>query len=857
MTPNDNSTCYQVTHFQLYTNQTHANMNPTMNWSPEQSAIFHWYAHGTGNLVIEAMAGTGKTSTQVEAFSYVHPDVNRILYCVFNKRNQREASEKISDPRVDVITLHALGFRFIKKLWPSAKPDDQVEIDRVARYIPAQDKELIGLTCKLVGLAKNSFVDSSTDDLCGLCETYDLDFATTERKMSAVQAVLRVLVDSKVKDPAGRISFNDMVWLPVALNLVRPTYDLVTVDEAQDMNLLQLLMARGACKPTGRVVIVGDSRQAIYGFRGAVQDGMGMMKESLQAETLSLTTTYRCPKLVVAEAAKLVPAYKAAPEAPEGSVQSIGSAQAAQVGDAILSRLNAPLMPLALSFLRKGISARIEGRDIGRQLIGMIKSLKAVSIEDLLEKLSKWEAKQITRLQDSRNAEKKIETVRDTSETLQAICADCDTVADAEQKLAGLFQDTDEKSRPAIVLSSVHKAKGLEWPRVFLLQETFRASRGGEEANILYVALTRAMRELFLVSAGNGSVTNGNGTLASSALADSSAASAKMPAPSDENRSADEETVVAPLKKSSPPPRKQQSAKAGVSNLDTTDIPTGQVRRRIGDVFSFAATEYVVTNVNSCRASAVCLDRAVKKGEETEMAPKEISVSTCCDKQDVLRRIDNFQSGKPSPKGTKHNNNPGNEENNSMSKEDKTIEILISKAIAAGKDDNKITAMALANYPNVPAAEVIKLIAKGRKSAGKSPTAPPTRKAAPPGRKADPSKTPQIKGSRAGSAEYIRGLAAKGIEKDKAIEMLLKKYPCLTGLTSIIESRWNTAIKLASKVAEETSSKAAAPVKKTASKSAAPVKAPPVRKPKAANTEATTESTESDTPAQGEEVPQE
>jgi ATP-dependent exoDNAse (exonuclease V) beta subunit len=249
------------------------------------------------------------------------------------------------------------------------------------------------------------------------------------------------------------------------------------------------------------VIVVGDDRQAIYGFRGAVQDGMGMMRVTLRASTLGLTTTYRCPKAVVRIAAEIVPDYKAADSAPEGEVGTVAEIEKhVQIGDAILSRLNAPLMPLALSLLRKNIPARIEGRDIGRQLIGMVRTMKAKSVPHFIERVEGWLAKQIERLQKSKGADKKIEQSRDISETLKALAMDCKSVAEIEQRITNLFQDSDSNSKPAVVLSSVHKAKGLEWPRVFLLSETFRQKSGtGEEANIYYVAVTRAQKALYFV----------------------------------------------------------------------------------------------------------------------------------------------------------------------------------------------------------------------------------------------------------------------------------------------------------------------------------------------------------------------
>lgn len=92
--------------------------------------------------------------------------------------------------------------------------------------------------------------------------------------------------------------------------------------------------------------------------------------------------------------------------------------------------------------------------------------------------------------------------------------------------------------------------------------------------------------------------------------------------------------------------------------LDQTDIPPGQIRRRIGDVFNYAKREYVVEFVSASRAVARCLAKSkapiIKKlkgidsentlDEAHETIPNMISISTCCDRQDVIRRIENYQS---------------------------------------------------------------------------------------------------------------------------------------------------------------------------------------------------------------------
>ena len=276
-------------------------------------------------------------------------------------------------------------------------------------------------------------------------------------------------------------------------------------------------MAKGSVRKGGRVCVVGDDRQAIYGFRGAAQDGMGMMQRELRAIAYGLTTTYRCPKLVVLEAKGLVPDYNAAPSAPEGEIlnsDQFAMMDMVKVGDAILSRANAPLMSTCLQLLKKGISARIEGRDIGRQLVGMVRKLKARSVPDFLKRLSRWEDKQLGRLKSMKDSEAKVAVIRDQRETLEAVAEGCASVAEIESRINSLFQDSDDNQKPAVVLSSVHKAKGLEWDRVFLLSWTFgkrkpkTAAEAQEEANIKYVAITRTKHALVHVQEGGKAPAN-------------------------------------------------------------------------------------------------------------------------------------------------------------------------------------------------------------------------------------------------------------------------------------------------------------------------------------------------------------
>jgi DNA helicase-2/ATP-dependent DNA helicase PcrA len=491
-------------------------VDQSVNWSDEQMAIFKWFNTGKGNLVVQARAGTGKTTTIKQAFA-VAPEAD-MLYAVFNKKNQKEATAKITDVRVDVKTLHGLGFSFIKSVWRDAQPDDKVEYDRIIATAGDVSDDVSGAIEKLVGFAKNLYASPTLGQLEDICRERDIFTDSEDEEAGGWKAeklarvAIQVMERAKVKDSANRISFNDMVWLPVAMGWARPRYDLVVIDEAQDMNVPQLMMAVKACRKGGRVCVVGDDRQAIYGFRGAAQDGMALMKSKLSASTLGLTVTYRCPKLIVAEAVKLVPDYRAADAAPEGEITDTDQVQMLEqvkVGDAILSRANAPLMSACLQILKKGIPARIEGRDIGRQLVGMVRKLKARSVPDFLARLQRWEDKQLGRLKGLKEVEAKRAAIRDQRETLIAVAEGCANVSEIEQRILSLFQNSDDEGqRPAVVLSSVHKAKGLEFDRVFILNWTFNKRKpktpedAQEERNIFYVAITRAKRQLLRVAEG-------------------------------------------------------------------------------------------------------------------------------------------------------------------------------------------------------------------------------------------------------------------------------------------------------------------------------------------------------------------
>lgn len=489
-----------------------AKASPARSWSPQQSAIFDWFRSGAGNLIVRARAGTGKTTTILEGVQRA-PE-RKILLAAFNKSIATELQAKLGQGGAEAKTLHGVGFRFVAKAWQGVQIDGNRAWKIAAQLVGEQeDEEIIGAVAKLATLSQEVLpFDPTRDQMVRLAEAFDLtldadfeDKGWTDERIASLALVLR---DRKAQQD-GTIDFADMLWLPLRHGWAKGWWDMVCVDEAQDMNAAQLELAMRCVRRGGRICVIGDDRQAIYQFRGADSGGLERMRASLKAGELGLTTTYRCPRTIVAEAAKIVPDYAAAPGAPDGVIDSLDESklvEVAQPGDFVLSRTNADLARVCLGLLRAGVRARIQGRDIGIGLQKIIAKLAVgcPDVETLIERLVAWRDREMARAE---RAEKqaKAALVEDQGNTLIEICSDLDTIAEVAPRIDRLFAPT---GGPAVVCSTVHRAKGLEAPRVFILGWTLyfgkpRTSRGDfpiEESNLEYVAITRAQQRLTWVT---------------------------------------------------------------------------------------------------------------------------------------------------------------------------------------------------------------------------------------------------------------------------------------------------------------------------------------------------------------------
>jgi DNA helicase II / ATP-dependent DNA helicase PcrA len=464
-------------------------------WSIYQLEVFKNIASGVGHTAVQAVAGSGKTTTIVEGLKHV-PAGCSTTFMAFNTKIADELKKR-APYGVDVRSLHSYGNQAVVRRF-GRLPVNKYRVDDMARLLSPEINKNIDLRRDLSDCVSKckGMLASTDDEIDAIIDQFGYDSATNGDRASFIATVQQLLHQCTGTED-GCIDYDDQIWLPLVLDLKQRQFDRVFVDETQDLNAAQIALVLRAVKPGGRIMAVGDPRQAIYAFRGADARAFENVVGRLNATVLPLSVCYRCCKAVVREAQLVVPEIQAAPDAEEGEVRSVEYAEmrkAVQPGDFVLSRTNAPLVSLCMALLAEGRPAIIQGRDVGAQLAGLVRKSKAADVEALRDYIEAWMQKECARL-IKKNRDTQM--VEDKAACILAISEGAASVADVLARIEALFVNTNDASR--IVLSSTHKAKGLERDRVWLLGNTYRRRPGVEEDNLWYVAVTRARKLLVIV----------------------------------------------------------------------------------------------------------------------------------------------------------------------------------------------------------------------------------------------------------------------------------------------------------------------------------------------------------------------
>lgn len=471
------------------------------------------------SLCIDSCAGAAKTTTLVHVANAIAPE--RTLALAFNKSIATELAQRMP-PSVSVSTINALGHRAVgdflgkraqvkdNKVWAywrehsayflTLDPDEQKDIVKAYCQVKGKGagftspKHLPKFTPATNSCPSDIFVASLIEE--GL---HELDFAEL---LSSLEEVWLADITESFQ---GTIQFLDQIYLPACFESIGLTpYPNVLVDEAQDLSPLdhKILKRLVSKYPAGRLIAFGDRGQAIYGFRGADYNSFETLQKLFSAESLSLPVSFRCPKAVVAEASKIDPRIQPWENAIEGKVSSFpyNWEPVFPANSVVLCRNNAPLFKLAVEAVKARQGVAFLGRDIEKTLLKYLaRHSKGInSLSGLWDSLALAEAKIESKSLKARH--------KDYTQCFAAI-ADWKQATMPEHIAQGLQELFAQVG--SLQLCTVHRSKGLEWQNVFLLRPDLIPSEYAhspeelqQEANLMYVAITRAQHSFTYLTQG-------------------------------------------------------------------------------------------------------------------------------------------------------------------------------------------------------------------------------------------------------------------------------------------------------------------------------------------------------------------
>lgn len=477
------------------------------NWtpSPYQESIYAFTRQGQGNASVRAVAGSGKSSTMVEATRFVPPSAS-ILFLAFNRLIVDHLRSQMP-PNGQALTTHSLALRCIKaqhhfiSVVDSSTEVPVQDILATLSGVPRRERNLVAnMAGKLISLVKATLVDYNSEQaLRQLVEYYSLDLGEWENLILA----LVPMAMKRGEENTNQLDFDDMLyWMARDEAIPVPSYDFIFVDESQDMSAAQIQLLLRLAGKGGRIIAVGDQSQSLYGFRGADINAIPRLEAALHTTQLPLSITYRCPLSHVALAQQLVPEIQAWEMAKEGQVLHLSKAAMYQQrvlkpGTLVMCRVNAPLVHMAYTLMGQGVPVLVRGRDIGQGVTALIRKLhQGEGIGQFLVKLQGYYRTEMGKLLEREAPASKVRLLQDKYDTILALSEGCGTVEQLLGTVSALFTDREDKD--CVTFSSIHRAKGLEADVTVIIEpqllplETKTAWEAQQEANCEYVALTRS-----------------------------------------------------------------------------------------------------------------------------------------------------------------------------------------------------------------------------------------------------------------------------------------------------------------------------------------------------------------------------
>lgn len=479
-----------------------------MNYSKYQVGVFDKAQHSTRNIAVNAVAGSGKSFTLEKTVELFSGDVT-ILCVAFNRDIVNALAPRIKHPRAKVQTLNGFGAGICYRQIRGLGDIDKFKTGTLMRdffdmgdgrernwYYKMRDP-----VSRLVELFRANLIfpnDLNENKIRETAGEYGVELPS--EKPTFFELVANVY--AKCLTLKNYPDFRDQVFMPIYLDLEIPKFDVLLVDESQDLdpNQMELVIRAGR-----RIFMFGDPHQGIYGFRGAMSNAMQHMIQRINAEELPLSVCYRCPKAVIRRAQKIVPQIEWCDDAPEGLEKTITADEYRKIiepGNFVLCRCTAPLVSECLRMIRADRKAMVKGREIGQHIMTLVQKVwtgPTQRIEDFYLALSSYLTQQISRLTEL-GREDDILEVQDRVETIRVLLESCTSeyVGEIEQVVARIFAD----DVAGIIYMTIHKAKGLESTRVVILEPQLlphpaakKPWQKEQEKNLEYVGITRCKFE--------------------------------------------------------------------------------------------------------------------------------------------------------------------------------------------------------------------------------------------------------------------------------------------------------------------------------------------------------------------------
>lgn len=485
-----------------------------------------------GPVCINAGPGSGKTFTIVERIAYLietqHVSLNSVLAITFTNKAAGELRDRIlkrcGTPLPQVHTFHSLALKLLQQA------GNEIQIATVREQQELSNE-----------LAKQFSDLQPKDILTQVRHEKETNVLTGGEPSPLLVAYQNQLQELDKKD------FDDLIVDAYALiQKERPEYAYIMVDEYQDTNELQAAFLKRLLGNNQNICIIGDPDQAIYGFRGARRENFfDFTKQYPDTQIIELSNNYRSKPHIVAVANSFM--RRSHEGGPRGKIYGVSLENELEEAKYIVKSIRTLTGGLDMNEASAGlyhlgdisvlyrtnavgdvIEKQFAHANIPHYRVGKTNFFEYPEIREIIERLKQHghqaplveqiklicNALGLGRHEDvskrGKEQNARIESLLQRAQSYNHLHPDeARKQCVYEAELTRVEDDTPV--RDVVTLMTAHAAKGLEWPVVFVAgveEGLFPHERNGvitdleEEKRLLYVAMTRAKEELYLLTAG-------------------------------------------------------------------------------------------------------------------------------------------------------------------------------------------------------------------------------------------------------------------------------------------------------------------------------------------------------------------